>query len=45
MTSAGCVRPFSPWSPADCAAVVDEGTNLLAFVAADAPDAAVHIEQ
>jgi Winged helix DNA-binding domain len=44
-TTVMTVRPFSPWSPADCAAVVDEGTNLLAFVAAGGPDAAVHIEQ
>ena len=38
------VRPFSRWSRHDSMEVIDEGTKLLEFVAADARDAVVRID-
>jgi Winged helix DNA-binding domain len=38
------VRPFSRWSRHDRMEVIDEGTKLLEFVAADALDAVVRID-
>ena len=38
------VRPFSRWSGHDRMKVIDEGTKLLEFVAADARDAVVRID-
>jgi hypothetical protein len=38
------IRPFHPWSRTDGAAVIEEGTRLLAFAAADASESMVRID-